>query len=81
MTDAPFPVRRFRRNDYVGPPIWGFAIDVPLGRPLATGDRCYFDLDALFGGRRIDLVIDRIDSRFACRYTDTGRFAGFITNK
>jgi hypothetical protein len=81
VSDESFPVRRFRRTDYVGSPIWGFAVDVPLGRPLRAGDRCFFNLPQFVGGDRVDVVVDKIDGRFACRYADDGSFAGFITNQ
>lgn len=71
MNDAK-KIERYRVNDYVGPPIWGFrcAIDV------AVGDRL-FSHDVLTGNRWYYRAV-LVDGKLACRYEDTGRVAGFI---
>jgi hypothetical protein len=79
------PIDRFRVNDYVGPPIWGFRLIDGAGAKV--GDRFFYD-DDLFTARdgkpyRSHYVVEIRDGRLACCWADRGamprrRFAGFI---
>jgi hypothetical protein len=67
-------VIRFRRNDYVGPPIWGFR-----GLPPNTveGDVVY-QIDRLFDPPRVNFyTVARVNGKLAC-LNESGRFAGFV---
>lgn len=72
---------RFRRNNYVGSPIWGFR--VPPGTQV--GDQLFYDDDLFDPPHRSHYVVGEVDGRLACLWADhwdhqRGRnsFAGFI---
>lgn len=77
-----YEVQRFRRNDFVGAPIWGFR-----GFPadVSVGDRCYVDDNLFDPPHRTRYVVDVVDGRLACtwatrwdRVRQRFSFAGFI---
>lgn len=82
------PIKRFRRNDYVGPAIWGFcSLD---DQPLRVGDRVHYDDNLFTPPHRSHYVVAVVDGRLACLWAATdrdhprwvadarARFAGFI---
>lgn len=76
MSSDSKPVKRFRRNDYVGPAIWGFH----LSPGVTEGDRVHYD-DHLFTPPLRSYYTVRKDhnGRLACFWEGSNTFAGYAT--